>query len=62
MHEKFKKAYLKLKNKNDAQRHSESNRMETSSRLHSRANSPPRQQTSGGSNVQLISQQQQQQQ
>ena len=61
MHEKFKKAYLKLKNKNDAQRHSESYRMEPIC-LQSRANSPPRQQTSGGSNVQLISQQQQQQQ
>ena len=32
MHEKFKREYLKLKNKNDAQRHSDANRAEASSR------------------------------
>jgi hypothetical protein len=59
MHEKFKKEYLKVKNKIDAQRHTESNRLEASSRLHSRPSSPPRGQTAGGSNVQVISQQHQ---
>ena len=32
MHEKFKREYLKLKNKNDAQRHADANRVEASSR------------------------------
>ena len=58
MHEKFKREYLKMKNKVDAQRHSDSNRIEASSRLQSMPSTPPRSITSGVPQLSQVQQQQ----